>query len=109
MLDMMDNRPDLDEEQRPEQEVVMTPYAATELVNRALRRAEIVHPKTGQPKKVDPSMLYLYASKGKFKRMRAADGTGRWTIDRESFDAWLEGYISRIVERQIHRRELSET
>jgi hypothetical protein len=107
MLDMVDNRPDLNEEESPEQEVVMTPYAATELVNRALRREGIVHAKTGQPKKVDPSMLYLYASKGKFKRMRAGDG--RWTIDRESFDAWLEGYIGRIVERQIHRKELSET
>jgi hypothetical protein len=109
MLDVMDNRPVLSDEQHPEQEVVMTPYAATQLVNRALKREGIVHPKTGRPKEVDPSMLYLYASKGKFKRMRAGDGTGRWTIDRESFDAWLEGYISRIVERQIHRRELSET
>lgn len=84
----------------------MTPYAATQLVNRALRKAHITHPKTGEQKEVQPTMLYVYASKGKFKRNKAKDG--RWIIDRESFDNWLAGYIERLQERQQQREELRD-
>jgi hypothetical protein len=84
----------------------MTPYAATRLVNRALRQAHISHPKTGLQKEVQPTMLYVYASKGKFRRVRGDDG--RWSIDRESFDTWLEGYVGRLAERQSQREELRD-
>lgn len=84
----------------------MTPYAATQLVNRALKQAHIHHPKTGLQKEVQPTMLYVYASQGKFKRGRSEDG--RWSIDRESFDTWLKGYVERQAERQTQREELSD-
>jgi len=66
--------------------------------------AHIKHPKTGLQKVVQPTMLYVYAAQGKFRRMRAADG--RWAIDRQSFDKWLTGYVDRLRERQTQREEL---
>jgi len=84
--------------------VVMTPYAATQLVNNALRRAGVIDPRTGQPKAIGSPMLYIYADRGKFAVTRAADG--RWNVDRESFGTWVDSYVEAAVERQERRREI---
>ena len=85
--------------------VVITPYAATQLVNKALNRAGVMDPRTGRPKKIGSPMLYIYAERGKFKATKAADG--RWDVDRDSFNEWVEGYVEGAVERQQLREELA--
>jgi len=92
---------------RPQQHVVLTPYQAVKHVNRALARAGVRDPRTGEPKKIGSPMLYTYAAKGKIKRRRAPHD-GRWDLDAESFHEWLDKYIARALERQQLREELDE-
>jgi hypothetical protein len=85
---------------------VLTPYAATELVNKELKRAGVRNPRTGLPKRISSAMLYIYAEKGRFTREKAPDG--RWSVNRVSFQEWVAGYVRRALERQTLKEELED-